>query len=217
MATPTGSEAAPAVDQPGRGVEGNARITGAVGAAIFGLLIVEGITILRIGDLLTMHVFVGMLLVAFAAVKIGSTGYRVVRYYAGDAAYTAKGPPHVVLRLLGPVVVITTVAVLGTGIAAVLAGRHTEWLVQAHKASFIVWFGAMTVHVLGHIVETPALAVADLRRQPGARRSGAAARLALFAATVACAVLLGVVGVGWAHHWQAAQPHKAKQAVARVR
>jgi len=216
VATPTGSEA-PAVDQPGRGVEGNARITGAVGAAIFGLLFVEGITILRIGDLLTMHVFVGMLLVAFAAVKIGSTGYRFVRYYAGDAAYTAKGPPHVVLRLLGPVVVITTVAVLGTGIAAVLAGRHTEWLVQAHKASFIVWFGAMTVHVLGHIVETPALAVADLRRQPGARRSGAAARLALFAATVACAVLLGVVGVGWAHHWQAAQPRKAKQAVAPVR
>ena len=215
MATTTGSEAEPALDHPDAGVEGNARITGATGAAIFGLLFVEGITILRIESLITMHVFVGMLLVVFAAVKIGSTGYRFVRYYAGDAAYTAKGPPHVVLRLLGPVVVITTVAVLGTGIAAVLAGRHADWLVQAHKASFIVWFGAMTVHVLGHIVETPALAVADLRRQPRGERSGVAARLALFAATVAFALLLGVVGIGWAHHWQAARPRQAKQAIAR--
>ena len=41
------------------GVEGNARLTAVTGAALFVLLAAEGITILRIHDLITAHVFVG--------------------------------------------------------------------------------------------------------------------------------------------------------------
>jgi len=43
----------------GGSVEGNARLTGVTGAALFVLLAAEGITILRIHDLITAHVFVG--------------------------------------------------------------------------------------------------------------------------------------------------------------
>jgi hypothetical protein len=105
--------------------------------------------------------------------------------------------------------VVTTVGLLATGIGAVLAGRHAEWLGRAHKASFVLWFGAMTVHVLGHAFETPALAVADLRRDAHARVPGAASRLLLFAATVVIALGLGIIGIGWAHHWQTMRLHKA--------
>ena len=43
--------------------------------------------------------------------------------------------PPFFLRVLGPVVTVTTVAVLVTGIGALLA-RDTHWLQLAHKASF---------------------------------------------------------------------------------
>jgi hypothetical protein len=195
-------------DRVASGVEGNARITGAMGAVIFVLLFVEGITVLRVGDMITTHAFVGMLLVAFVAVKIASTGYRFVRYYRGDAAYTSKGPPHVLLRVLGPIVVITTVGLLATGIGAILDGNRAFWLGRAHKAFFILWFGAMTVHVLGHALETPALVVADLQRGARARVPGASPRLLLLFATAVLALVLGLIGIGWAHHWQAMHVHK---------
>jgi len=84
------------------GVIGNARITGTFGAVIFVLLFLEGLTVLRVGSLISMHVFVGMLLVPFVVVKIASTGYRFVRYYGGRAAYTDKGPPPLLLRCSDP-------------------------------------------------------------------------------------------------------------------
>lgn len=186
----------------GSGVAGNARITGTFGAAIFVLLFVEGVTVLRVRELISLHVFVGMLLVPFVIVKMASTGYRFTRYYRGQAAYAAKGPPPLLLRLLGPVVVVTTVVLFATGIAAVLRGRSTRWLVEAHKASFILWFGAMTVHVLGHALETPALAIADVRRGVRERASGATTRILLVFVALATGLALALVSIGWAHHWQ---------------
>lgn len=186
-----------------------------MGAVIFALLFVEGVTVLRVRELITPHVFVGMLLVAFAAAKIGSTGYRFVRYYVGDSTYVEKGPPHPLLRILGPVVVFTTVGLLATGIGAILEGRHADWLARSHKAFFVLWFAAMTVHVLGHALETPALAVADLRRRARAGVPGATARLLLVGVTVAAALALGVVGIGWAHHWQTLQRVTPAAAVGR--
>ena len=166
------------------------------------LLFVEGITVLRVQALISMHAFVGMLLVPFVIVKIASTGYRFVRYYGGHPAYTAKGPPPLLLRALGPVVVGTTVALLATGVGAILTDRRTEWLVRAHKASFVLWFGAMTLHVLGHALETPALAIADLRRALRSRASGVAGRIALLVVTLVVGIALGVLSIGWARHWQ---------------
>jgi len=46
-----------------RGVEANARLTGSIAAVLLVLLAAEGLTILRVGRLLTWHVFLGMVLV----------------------------------------------------------------------------------------------------------------------------------------------------------
>ena len=190
----------PTRSQPG--VSGNARITGSFGAVIFVLLFLEGITLLRVRSLISMHVFVGMLLVPFVAVKAASTGYRFVKYYGGDAAYTRKGPPPLLLRALGPIVVVTTVALLGTGIGVILIDRRPAWLLLAHKASFVVWFGAMTVHVVGHALETPALAIADFRRGARERVPGATTRFLLVVVAFVIGIGLGVVSLGWVQHWQ---------------
>jgi hypothetical protein len=56
----TGSRIQSAAD---RGVEANARRTGSTAAVLLVLLAAEGLTILRVGRLLTWHVFLGMMLV----------------------------------------------------------------------------------------------------------------------------------------------------------
>jgi hypothetical protein len=183
------------------GPRGNARLTGAIGAVIFVALAAEGFTLLGVHRLISAHVFIGMFLVPAVAVKTASTMYRFARYYTGDPDYVRKGPPPTVLRLFGPIVVLTTVALLATGIAAIAAGPRTRWLVPAHKASFILWFGAMTIHVLGHILETPALAFADWRRERSAVPA-ARARIAVLAITVAIGLVLAAWSLGWIGAWR---------------
>ena len=65
------------------GVQSNARLTGATAALLLVLLAVEGAAVNRVHALFRLHVFVGMLLVPPVLLKIGSTGWRFPRYYAG--------------------------------------------------------------------------------------------------------------------------------------
>ena len=76
------------------------------GAVLLILLAVECYTILRIGPLLTLHLFLGMLLLGPVALKAGSVIYRFVRYYTGSAPYRRKGPPALLLRLIGPIIML---------------------------------------------------------------------------------------------------------------
>ena len=153
------------------GAEGNERLTAITGAVLLVLFAVEGITIASVHKLLTLHFFIGMLVAGPVLLKIGSTGYRFARYYAGAVPYVQKGPPAPLLRLLGPVVVLTSCGVIGSGIALAFAGPSDgPWLI-AHKALFVLWFGAMTIHVLAYAPRLARLA----RRVAAGDRQGAAA------------------------------------------
>lgn len=146
------------------GVAGNERLTALTGTVLLVLLLVEGLTILRIGRLLTLHFFLGMLLLGPVALKAGSTIYRFCRYYTGHPAYRRKGPPAPLLRALGPVVMLLTACVFGTGVALAFTGpgRDGQWLFL-HKATFILWFAAMAVHVLAYAPRLPRLLAAEAR------------------------------------------------------
>jgi len=177
-----------------QGVRGNARLTGQMAAVLLLLLAAEGATLLSVRKLITPHVFIGMLLVPPVVVKIGSTGWRVVRYYRGSSAYRAKGPPPLVLRLLGPVVVLLTGVVIGSGIALLLVPHSLRnQMLFIHKASFVLWFGAMVIHVLGHITDTARLAPADLVRNTRVQVRGAGARLWTVAASLVTGAVLGTL------------------------
>lgn len=104
------------------GAAGNERLIAMTGFALLVLFAAEGVTILRVHQLLTVHFFVGMLLVGPVALKVGATGYRFVRYYTGAAPYVRKGPPAPPMRLLGPQMMATSLAVLGTGAALAVTG-----------------------------------------------------------------------------------------------
>jgi hypothetical protein len=152
----------------GGGPAGNAELTTIAGAILIVLLSVMGITILRIGQLLWLHLFVGLLLLGPIVVKMASTGYRFVRYYTGNAVYRAKGPPERILRAIAPIVVASTIVVFVTGLVLLAVGvRGRGALVELHKVSFIVWIVFTALHVLGHL---PALI--RYVRVPGARPEG---------------------------------------------
>ncbi|HVC71479.1 MAG TPA: hypothetical protein VNC61_14585 [Acidimicrobiales bacterium] len=190
--------------RPEEDVESNARLTASTAVVLLVLLAAEGITILSVRSLLSPHIFIGMLLVPPVLLKIGSTSYRFVRYYRGSPAYRRKGPPPVVLRLLGPFVVAFTVIVLATGIALLVEPRSLrQSTLFLHKASFVLWFGAMTIHVLGHLLETTRVAPRDWvsRTRRDVRRAGA--RRWALVASVALGVPLGLLFVGRAGPWEA--------------
>jgi hypothetical protein len=149
------------------GAEGNERLTAMTGAVLLILLAVEGYTILRIGRLLTLHVFLGMLLLGPVTLKAGSVLYRFTRYYTGSEPYRRKGPPAPLLRVIGPINMLLTACVFGTGIMLAVTGPSdyggpTGWL-QLHRLSFIAWLFFMAVHVLAYVWPLPGLLVAEAR------------------------------------------------------
>lgn len=164
----------PAGDGVAGGVEGNSRLTAASGLILLILLAVEGVTLLGVRGMLTLHVAVGAILVGPVLLKSATTGYRFARYYTGAETYRRKGPPPTPLRVIGPLVILSTLALLGTGIALIITGPSSAGLLlTAHQASFWIWIGLMSVHVLGHVWEAAVLTWRDLRsswRGPGARR-----------------------------------------------
>jgi hypothetical protein len=194
---------APRVARRSGGVTGNARLTGAVAAALLILLAAEGLTIPFIGQLLGPHIFIGLLLVPPVALKLGSTGYRLVRYYTHDEPYVRKGPPPTVLRVLAPGVVLTTLALFGTGIALLFTGPPSQTLIFAHKLSFFAWVALMSLHVLGHLLELPRLASADWRRHGPreARLAGAGLRASALAAAITVGVGLGFLALSLGKPW----------------
>ncbi len=140
------------------GSSGNEQLTLAVAALLLVLLAVEGATLLNLNWLLTVHAFVGMLLIPVVALKLASTGWRMVAYYRRGEEYVRRGPPHVALRvLIAPVLILSTIVLFGTGVALLALDETHGTLVGLHKASFVVWLGAASLHVLAHLLRLPRL------------------------------------------------------------
>ena len=172
---------------------GNERLTATTATVLLLSLAVEGFTILSVGQMLSVHIVVGLLLIPPVALKLASTGYRFARYYLRDAAYVTKGPPHIAMRLLAPLLVVSTPTVLGTGVALLALGpdHHRDVVLGLHKASFLVWFALMSVHVL---IYAPRLARAVLSSQ-------AWARIGFVAGSVAAGAVLAGAAYSLAGPW----------------
>jgi len=184
------------------GVEANARLTSSVAVLLLILLAAEGLTLPAIHALLRPHVYIGFALIPPVALKVGSTLYRFARYYRRAPAYRQKGPPPTLLRVLGPVVVLSTVLLLASGVALLFFTRTWQQrMLTLHKASFILWFGAMTVHVVAHIIETMQLGPRDWLPQKTGSVPLAAGRRWLIAVSVLTGALLGAWGLGHIGGW----------------
>ncbi len=203
----------------GGGTTGNERLTTVVGATLFVLLAVIGLTILRIGQLLSVHLFVGVLLVPPVLLKLSSTGYRFVRYYTGNPRYREKGPPELALRVIAPMVVLSTLVVFVSGVVLLFAGpsARATWF-PIHKYSFFVWVAFMAVHVIGHLPSMPSVLRADYYSRfadydyedMGGDVTGRAGRMLALSGALVAGVMLAILvipefgpwlhGIGLFHH-----------------
>jgi len=205
------------------GAEGNERLTAITGAVLVILLAVEGYTILSIGRLLTLHVFLGMLLLGPVTLKAGSVLYRFARYYTGSEPYRRKGPPAPLLRIIGPINMLLTACVFGTGVMLAVTGPGyygggaTGWL-ELHRLSFIAWLFFMAIHVLAYVWRLPAMLAAEARgvslpdggRTASGRHTrravevlgGRGTRLALLVASILAGLVIALLTVHLTGKWE---------------
>ena len=128
---------------------GNEQLTALAGVLLVVFLAVEGATLLNLRSLLTVHALVGMFLLPIVALKMASTGWRMARYYLGSEEYVRRGPPALPLRVIvAPVVIASTIVLFGTGVYLLAAHETHGTAVGLHKASFVVWLAATSIHVL---------------------------------------------------------------------
>jgi hypothetical protein len=170
--------------RPLGGAEGNEILTSGAAAVLVCLLLLEGFTIVDMGGLLSAHMFIGLVLIPPVLLKLGSTGYRMVSYYAGSRAYRVKGPPPLPLRLMAPVLVASTIAVLASGLLLLAAGHKSNTVLTVHKLSFIAFGIVLAVHFLAYVPRV----VRSLRADWGTARRravpGTGARAMLVAAAL---------------------------------
>jgi hypothetical protein len=149
------------------GTEGNERLTIATAAVLALLLAAEGVTVVHMRGLVSVHMFIGFVLIPPILLKLSSTGYRFLRYYGGSVAYRAKGPPQPALRLLAPVLAACTAGVFVSGVLLLSAGHKAGLLLEIHKVCFIVWVAMFAVHFLAYL---PRVAWSLTTRAPASRR-----------------------------------------------
>jgi len=182
----------------GGGTDGNEQLTAVTGAILIVLLAAIGFTIPQLRQFIWLHLFVGLLLIGPVLLKTGATGYRFVGYYTQDPEYRRKGPPEIVLRLIAPIVVLSTLGVFATGVGLLIDGpADRNPMLVLHKVTFIVWIVFTSLHILGHLPATARALGVGGRREPEpsfAAGAGAAGRwIALIGAIVGGLVLAVVL------------------------
>jgi hypothetical protein len=200
------------------GPAGNASLTAWTGLLLLVLLLAELVTLLDVRGLISWHVAIGALLVPPAVLKTVTTGWRIARYYAGSEAYRTAGPPPMLLRVLGPLVVLSTLAVLASGVTLVLVGEDVSResivtvlglridAITIHQASFVAWAVTTGLHVLGRLV--PAVQTTLMRQDREVDRPGGPARAALMFGVLAVSALTAYLLLGAMGDWGSDEGHR---------
>lgn len=159
-------------------VLGNERMTAYAGGILLVLLLVEVISAVNLHALLSVHVLIGVVLAGPLVVKIGSTGFRFLHYYSGSPAFVRKGPPHMGLRILSPILLVTTLVVIGSGIGLIMTKPGQNGLFfRTHAISVLVWVPMIAIHLIAHIGKVPNLVAGDWRKKTTEQSSGRRIRL----------------------------------------
>lgn len=187
------------------GPAGNARLTAWTGLLLLALIAVELITLINVSGLISWHIFVGTLLLPPALLKTGTTGWRIARYYTHQPDYRRAGPPPMLLRILGPAVVASTLGVLASGLVLILLDRSQDRRVlfallgqpvtalRIHQGLFLIWIVVVGLHVLGRFVPALELTLAGGPKGPsvdGRNRRGLALLVSLALGAIAASAVL---------------------------
>jgi hypothetical protein len=152
------------------GPRGNRTLTATLGALLLVGILAELVT-LRLGlqRTLSWHVGIGLALIPLVVAKLASTGWRMIRYYTRDAVYRREGPPRPLLRGIAPAVVGATLALLGSGVALVVAGR-SPFVNRIHGMSFALFLIVVGLHTAAHLPVVRRFGFADVLGASGQGR-----------------------------------------------
>lgn len=179
----------------------NERLTALDGLLLFILLAAIAVTILDVRRWLGAHYLVGFVLIPPLTLKLGSTGYRLFRYYSGSRPYRLAGAPPLLLRfVVAPVLVVSTAIVFGSGLELWLFGLRfgSEWIL-AHTLSAVVMMFAVTAHSVAHLGRSFDIA----RDEVGAGRRADFSRQSLVIASLAAGAVLAIASLTYASPFSA--------------
>ena len=174
------------------GPDGNERLTSSTGLVLLVLLGVETLTTLVLSTYLNVHLFLGLLLVPPVTLKLASTGWRFARYYTRNEQYVLAGPPRMLLRILAPLLVASTLALFGTGVAMIVVGHRGGQLRTLHTYSFVAWGVLIGVHVLAYLTRVLRDGTMDWRRNAVDVVAGVRSRRAIVVGTLLAGVVLAL-------------------------
>jgi hypothetical protein len=174
------------------GPDGNERLTSSTGLVLLVLLGVETLTTLVLSTYLNVHLFLGLLLVPPVTLKLASTGWRFARYYTRNEQYVLAGPPRLLLRMLAPLLVASTLALFGTGVAMIAVGHRGGQLRTLHTYSFVAWGVLISVHVLAYLTRVLRDGTMDWRRNAVDVVAGVRSRRAIVVGTLLAGVVLAL-------------------------
>jgi hypothetical protein len=183
--------------------DGNARLTAAVGVLLLVPIVVELLTIpLGVHTFMSLHVFVGFVLIPLVALKLASTGWRFARYYTRSDAYRSHGPPQIAMRMLAPLFVAATIVLFGSGVAmGILHGHALVVARRLHAPSSAVWAVLAGVHTLVYLKRALVGGIGDVNRRRRRLVRGAGARAYVIAAALVCGVAVAAATVPAQHRW----------------
>jgi hypothetical protein len=174
------------------GSRGNEILTSVNAAVLVVLLAVQLVTVLALESMISLHLFVGVVLLGPVALKLATTGYRFLRYYTGAGEYREKGPPPTLLRAIGPLFVAATIGLFATGVIMLIDGQSEGAARGLHVASFWVWIGCFAVHVAFNGREVLHNLHAEWFSRSRARIAGASVRATLVLASILGGVLVAL-------------------------
>ncbi|MFF2450855.1 hypothetical protein ACFVSW_28025 [Neobacillus sp. NPDC058068] len=172
-------------------IERNKRLTAIAATVLFVLIIAEFVTMANLVELISYHIYVGILIAGPLVVKMCSTSYRFFRYYTKSPDFVKAGPPIILLRLLAPFLVVITVLVMVSGFGLVLGGHAHEGLfLKIHAISVILWLPLLAVHIFAYIRKASGLIANDWTRKSKYRVPGRQGRIGI---NVAALIVSGIV------------------------
>jgi hypothetical protein len=190
---------------PEAGPAGNQRLTAITGAVLLILLSAEVMTTLSIENLFGLHFFLGMVLIGPVCLKIGSTVWRFTRYYTGSAPYVRRGPPPMPQRVLGPLLILTSAGVLGTGVMLAVSGP-VLWILKLHQRIFYLWLIVVIIHVVYYLPKLPRLLASHPADQALRAVTAGRRRWLLLAASLILGLILAVLTYHLRFWWPS--PHR---------
>ena len=100
--------------------------------------------------------------------------------------------------VVAPILVISTLVLFASGVA-LLASPERGTVLTLHKASFLVWFGAMTIHVLSYALRAGRQLLVEKTVQVDGRWYRIGVALLAIGAGVVAAVMTYPLATPWFH------------------